>query len=987
MALLDLRRSLAPAGAFIGIVVAAVGTGEEIRNARPAWTSSRIHGTPEPPPPLKTRRVYPHLAFQEPTELAVADGLNRIFVTERLGRVFSFPDDDSCRQADLFVDGNELVARLAQRRDEDLVFHGLFGIAFPPDFADTRFCYLCYAARHKDRTRGQHPEGTRVVRLTVTEDNPPRCDPASEVEILSWLQGGHPGGCLRFGPDGLLYISTADAGEHAPADGHRTGQDVSDLLASILRIDVSGTTEGSPHTIPEDNPLLGIPGARGEIYAYGVRNPWKMSFDRATGDLWAGDVGLEMWEMIYKVRPGDNYGWSVMDGSHPLHPERPRGPTPIVPPLMEISHAEAASITGGFVYRGHRLPEFVGTYIFGDWETRRIWGISAGAAGPGPVRNLVDPQLRVIAFGEKHDGELLIADYDDGTLHELVRNDKADDSKAFPMRLSETGLFTDTAAQVPATGVLPFAVNADAWADHATAQRWIGIEGNGTIGRYSTPELLAGTNFKRVLHFPAGTVLAKTLSMEMVRGDPAAARRIETQVLHYDGITWRGYTYSWNDAQTDAELVPAIGGRIELVVEDAAAPEEERRQTWAFSSRADCVRCHNPWAENALAFSMPQLDRDVEIGGHLENQLMFFERIGLIECRQTGAPRAVTDVPPPRLAALNDASLPLDARARSYLHVNCGHCHRFGGGGSGTLRLNHELPLSETSIVNAVPTQGSFGLDDARIVSAGDPFRSTLFYRTATTGPGRMPHIGSDVVDRDGLALLHDWIVSLPATERSGRPLESTALRPVPPTPTTALRLAWEMDRGTIDATTRDTVLTAVDDTGDAVLAGLFERFLPPNRRQRRLGTQFDATDILKLTGDVERGHLLFTRSATLQCRSCHMIGSEGRTIGPALDGIGRRLAREAIVESLVHPSRVIDPAYRTWIIQTDDGRTVSGIMVSRHEREVVLRDAAGAEICVPAADIDEMHSLHTSLMPEHLLRDLTPLQAADLLAYLQSLR
>jgi hypothetical protein len=300
----------------------------------------------------------------ELTELAIAPGTNRIFVTEQFGRVFSFPDDPATMAPDLLVDANELVAALSARTGESLVLEGLYGLAFHPDFARNRWCYLCYAARHKDVKLGRHPHGSRVVRLTVSQDEPPRCDPASEVEIITWLQGGHKAGCLKFGSDGMLYVSTGDGGEHAPADGNRTGQDVSDLLCSILRIDV----------------------------------------------------------------------------------------------------------------------------------------------------------------------------------------DRAEDGRAFPTRLSQTGLFTDTAAQTPATGVLPFAINAPAWADHATANYWIGIDGDGRIGACAEPELLAGTNFKRVLHFPTGMVLAKTIAMEMVRGEPDTTRRIETQILHYDGITWRGYTYAWNEA-------------------------------------------------------------------------------------------------------------------------------------------------------------------------------------------------------------------------------------------------------------------------------------------------------------------------------------------------------------------------------------------------------------------------------------------------------
>ncbi len=172
-----------------------------------------------------------------------------------------------------------------------------------------------------DGGRGQHPSGTRVVRLRVSDTDPPRCDVESETLIIDWLQGGHNGGCLKFGPDGCLYISTGDGGFAFPPDGLNAGQDVSNLLSAILRIDVDLEDEGRLYAIPRDNPFVKLDKARGEIWAYGLRNPWKMSFDRKTGDLWVGDVGWELWELVYRVRKGDNFGWSLVEGRQAVHAE------------------------------------------------------------------------------------------------------------------------------------------------------------------------------------------------------------------------------------------------------------------------------------------------------------------------------------------------------------------------------------------------------------------------------------------------------------------------------------------------------------------------------------------------------------------------------------------------------------------------------------------------------------------------------------------
>lgn len=1035
---------------------------------RVPWTASAVRGSPDPPPPFKTRRAYPHLAFKRPTAIVPAPGTDRLFVTEQRGRVYSFRDDPECREADLFLDVAELVARLTERTakqpDDKLAVSGLFGITFHPDFAENRQVFVSYAVGYEAWwAKPRFENGARVVRLTASREDPPRCDPDSETVLLTWQPGGHQGGCLAFGPDGFLYASAGDAGEPVPPDGYRTGQDVSDLLASVLRIDVDRTAGDLPYAIPPDNPLLSYPKARGEIFAYGMRNPWKFSFDRKTGALWVGDVGWEMWEWIYKVKPGDNFGWSVTDGSHPLHVDWPRGPTPIVPPTVELSHSDAASITGGYVYRGSRLPELEGQYVFGDWETRRIWAVDAEQPDSATVRDLVDPTLRIVSFGEKADGELLVLDYDDGTIHELVRNDAVADTAPFPTTLSKTGLFTDLATLEPMPGVLPFEIRSETWADHASAVRHVGVPGDEAIGLHAAATQVPGSLFTRQLHFPAGTVLAKTFSLEMEHGRPETARRLETQILHFDGLTWRGYTYAWNEAQTDADLVPAAGRTIELDVIDAAAPGGVRRQTWTFPSRAECLRCHNPWAEHALAFNVPQLNRDVAEGrGGAVNQLRRFRAIGLLKDERIAADPADgpfgkdrwpgSEDTLPRLADPWNPSEPLDARGRSYLQANCAHCHRFGGGGSAYVLLNRELSLAEMQAVGVQPRQGGFGIENAEIIAPGDPYRSSLFYRMSTAGPGRMPHIGSEIVDARGLALIHDWIAAIPArivdeqavdrlvaldeqaveaTEladlprqrwRSANGLARKALRDKPAAEDfaradeelaeaaakrraeraeqrrtiiaellsktgTSVLLSRAILDGRLPPAIAAEVVEAARSHPDGVIAALFEPHVPESDRVRRLGTAIDPAALLALSGDVDRGRTLFRESAATQCRNCHVAEGAGREVGPPLAGIATRLGRAEVLESILWPSKKIDPKYQTWLAQLDDGRVASGLLVERTDARVVLRDGEGREQAFAAADIDDLQPQATSLMPEHQLRDLSAEQAADLLAYLQSLR
>ena len=300
----------------------------------------------------------------------------------------------------------------------------LYGMALHPLFAENHWCYVCY--KMDPAYWGQIADGTRVSRFTVTQSDPPKLDPASEQIVISWLGGGHNGGCLQFGPEGYLYISSGDGGFPNPPDPRHTGQDIGDLLSSVLRIDVdheqlADSGASRPYTIPADNPFVDRPGARGEIWAYGFRNPWKISFDRATGDLWAGDVGWELWELADRVVRGGNYGWSVTEGLQPVYPDAPR------------SHADPAADHRRAAHRrglDHRrlcLSRQTLAGAGGHVCLRRLGiaphlGVRVEGSEVAPYAEIALPGPRIVAFGEDPDGELLILDFDHGTIHELIPN-------------------------------------------------------------------------------------------------------------------------------------------------------------------------------------------------------------------------------------------------------------------------------------------------------------------------------------------------------------------------------------------------------------------------------------------------------------------------------------------------------------------------------------------------------------------------------------
>jgi putative heme-binding domain-containing protein len=976
---------------FAGLAIAFAAT-PTLPAERLPLTTSRVTGTPEPPPPYSTPRVFPKLQFNNPLEMVVAPGSDRWYVVEQHGRIYSFPDRQDCDHAELFLDIPAQIRTLPKNG----VVGDTYGLAFHPKFAENRYCYICYVVNPKQGGPGL-PDGSRVSRFRVSDADPPRCDPASEQILITWTGGGHNGGSLKFGPDGYLYISTGDAADPTPPDPRGTGQDISDLLSSILRIDVDHSSGDLPYAIPGDNPFVKTTGARGEVWAYGLRNPWRMSFDRRTGDLWVGDVGWELWEMIDRIKKGGNYGWSIMEGPQAVHPDGKRGPTPLIPPNFYFPHTEAASITGGYVYRGRRLKELYGDYICGDWETHRVWAIRFDEDKAVAHRELVSAGPRIVAFGESHAGELYILDYDVGTIHELQPNEVGHANASFPTTLADTGLFASVTDHRVAAGVLPFSIIAPQWADYATAERFLALPGLSTVEFLREPKEIPGTMFKQQVVFPKDAVLMKTLSLEMEHGNPASRQRLETQLLHFDGRQWHGYSYRWNAEQTDATLVEPGGAERTLSVRDSRFPGGVRTQTWHYPGRQECLLCHNAWNDYRLAFTLPQLGVD--------DQIARWKRLALLKGDRVDQPLVHDGRAVAPLVAPGDPSADIDRRARSYLQVNCAHCHQFGAGGSANIEFRQEVSLAETKAVGARATQGTFDLRDARIVSAGDPYASTLYFRTVKTGRGRMPHIGSQLVDEQGTALLHDWILhlgpqasttradetrsaeDLKAIERASPAQRPALIERELSSTRGALLLRHAMQGASLSPDIRDQIAAQGYAHAAPQIRDLFESFVPAEKRIQRLGPTIDRDRVLAAAGEIERGHALFLDSKTIACSGCHRIGERGPQVAPELTHIGKKYTRGQLLDKLIDPSKSVDPKFAAYLLQTTDGKSHLGVLVVKTDREVVLRDAKDELLRFRAADVETLVKQSRSLMPDQLLRDLTLQQAADLLAFLESLK
>lgn len=693
---------------------------------RVRWTTSHVIGSPDPPPAYRLTRAFPKFAFKEPVFIAQDPTSDRFMVAEYTpGKIYSFRPDDPAGKKDLFLD----------------MKRGISAFSFHPKYAENGYIFVF---SHLDpKVKG--PQFSRVSRFQLEAgSNPPHVRPDSETIIVEWPAGGHNGGEAVIGPDGYLYITTGDGTSGSDPKG--TGQGLDDLLAVMMRLDVDHPDPGRHYSIPKDNPFVGVPDARPEIYAYGFRNPWRFSFDPITGQPWVGNVGQDLWEMILLVNPGDNFGWSVMEGTHPFHPNSRRGPGPFVAPVAEHHHTECRSITGGYVYEGARFPELKDVYIYGDYQYGKMWGLRYDHAAKKVTwqGELADTTVKMASLGVGRDGSFYAVDYDRGQIFQLERQPPAKPLPPFPRKLSETGLFTSVAKHQVAPGVITYEINAPFWSDGAYKERFVALPGEAKIVFHGS----------KAWEFDDGTVTVKSFSLEMKEGDPASRKRIETRIVVKQADRWVGYTYVWNSEQTDATLAPA--GGLDRAFPIKRRDGSVREQVWHYPSRDECMFCHSRAAGFVLGLTTPQMNRAHNYGGIADNQIRTFAHIGLFKnppVKESAAYRAYPD-PFGRAANLN-------ARVRTYLQVNCSICHVADGGGNSLIDLAYTTTLSKTHTLNEPPIHETYGIAAARLIAPGDPQRSVLYHRMSVRGEGQMPPTSTNRVDEAGAELLREWIAQL----------------------------------------------------------------------------------------------------------------------------------------------------------------------------------------------------------------------------------
>jgi glucose/arabinose dehydrogenase len=706
-----------------------------------------------------TAEAFPGLSFANPVCIVSAPGeTNRIFILERAGDIQAITNLSSLDKT-LFL-GLTNVDTSGEG--------GLLGLAFHPGYSTNGFFYLYYTLTTTS------PGGTgfhnRLSRFQVSPDDPNRGRPDSELVLINQfdLADNHNGGALQFGPDGYLYLSLGDGG--LGNDELENSQRIDkDFFSAILRIDVDFRPENltpNPHPaastnyrIPHDNPFIGATNFNGasvdpaqvrtEFYAVGFRNPWRMSFDGVTGELYCADVGEQQREEIDIVVRGGNYGWNYREGTTGTF----REPVPVeaafIDPILDYkrigtsgdSTREGNSIIGGFVYRGHRLSQLTGSYIFGDHISGNVWALRWTGTNVLDFRLLTTVSF-LSTFGiDPSTGDVLIAElWGTGTIYRLIYSETSS-GQPLPETLADTGTFSDVETLAPNPGIFGYDVNVSFWSDTALKSRW-----------FSIPDTNLLINFDGNANwwFPTGTVWIKHFELELTNGVPASRRRLETRFLVRDTAEGLyGVTYRWGDSLTNAAVVPEEGLDESFVIYDGS---NIRTQVWHYPGRGECLICHTRQGGLALGFNTAQLNRPFDYHGTTENQLLALSRAGYFDV--TPDPQSL-----PVMAHATNTSFSVEYRVRSYLAANCVQCHQPGGPGRGYWDARFSTPLDQAGITNG-NLVNNFGNPLNKVVRPGSIEHSVLFQRIAQLGPAHMPPLATSELNQEAMALLREWITN-----------------------------------------------------------------------------------------------------------------------------------------------------------------------------------------------------------------------------------
>jgi uncharacterized repeat protein (TIGR03806 family) len=749
------------------------------------WLGNRMPATrPGAPGSLSVVEAFPGLTFQNPVKLLPRpDRQGELWVAGREGHIWSIRNHLS-----IPIKTQVLNITNATMGWGD---SGLLGFAFHPEFGQSGspnrgYIYVAYNAQPigSDETEASY---NRLSRFTLA-DGETTIRRGSELILINQFDRHpwHNQGDLYFGEDGFLYLGVGDEGELNNALGNAQRLD-GGLFSGVLRIDVDQNParshpirrqprSGAPppagwpesytqgYFIPNDNPWLAADGSQlEEFWAIGLRNPYRMTRDPVTQQVFIGDVGQTEEEEINVLTKAANYQWAFREGDA-------AGPSPqpnallgtSTPPLWSYSHRTGnRCVIGGYVYRGSQHRDALeGQYLFADYVTGRIWAMDwQGRAEPAVKQVASTAGYSLSGFGLDHAGELYLLQLGfEGRIMKLT----AEPTPQPPALLSATGAFDDLTNLTPARELIPYEVNAPLWSDGASKKRWMVLPSNGAP--YSADEVIT-FRANAEWDFPVGTVLIKHFEMPGTAFAGDRIRRLETRfmVKTRDG-GWYGVTYRWRADGSDADLL-ATGQTETLLMAEGSSGT--RNQTWTYPSRNDCMQCHNSASTGVLGLRTWQVHQTQSQQPPFEMlpQIQTWNAWGLFD-RQLSAAEIS------QLPRADSNSSDLETRARSYLDANCASCHR-PGGAQALFDARFSTPIEQQGLIDG-PLTNSQGMPDAKVIHPGNPDLSMIFLRMMSEGSDQMPPLGRHLLDPEGINLIYNWIESLriPAT-----PIDLTASR------------------------------------------------------------------------------------------------------------------------------------------------------------------------------------------------------------------
>lgn len=669
------------------------------------------------PADIQLQQLVPDGSFVQPTAITfLPDNDSIFFVLQQDGVIWRMEQAQGELSQELFVDLRDFYNVVYLPEGPGGCNEcGLFSMAFHPEFADNGYIYLSFT---EDGDPG-NPLQSYVARfrsddggrsLLLGEDGLPWRENIYHVQQPT---RSHNNGQVKFGPDNYLYVSFGDGG---PAyDFYNNAQNVENPFGAILRLNDDGSP--APGNLVEG----GLP----EIFAYGLRNPWHWSFDRETGKLWVGDVGQARVEEINVIVNGGNYGWSCFEGERPLQDCGSDGP--FIQPVVDYPHKEGRSVTGGYVYRGASMPELYGSYIYGDFGSGMIWALSEQEPESFHRIQLLASGKYISAFSEDGEGELYLTDYAGGSIFKIVPAEPDPTRIPLPQKLSATGCVDVQNPAIPAEKLIAYDIIEPFWSDTAAKERFFAIPEGQKIEVEDDGDFI----------FPQGTVLVKNFRLD--------GQLIETRLmLNQEGTGWSGFSYEWNQSQTDAHLLES-GKNVNL-----------GDQVWRFPGPAECSQCHTSAAGFSLGLEVRQLNKMYTYNnGETVNQLDYLEKNGFFEQPLSSAQRDMA------LAGSQSQEASLEARALSYLHANCSQCHRPGGTTQASTDFTAAAGLPFMNACEKQPLQGNLGFSGSTLLTPGDHAASLMWRRIAHDEDFRMPPLASNVLDRRGADLIRDWIDSL----------------------------------------------------------------------------------------------------------------------------------------------------------------------------------------------------------------------------------